>query len=330
MIRERRSSTHNHGRSTFQRFVSSEWGRLLVIDIVALVTMSFVSKEYLSTFNLFVITRDVSTMILIGFSQAIVLAIGQMNLSLGAIGGLVAVTSGGLMEAWGWPIWLAVLVGLLVGVVAGYLNGTLVVRTGINSFIITIATNSIFLGLNLGLTHAKPFYNIPAAVKAFGQARFGFFPYMGVVTFILVIAMAILLKYTVFGRQILATGGNWHAAEISGVPVRRSVVLAHVISGFMAAVAGMLWMSQLGSAQPMIGASWLLPSFAVPIIGGVALTGGGAPISSIVLAAFLLSMIQSALVHLQVDPYYVQFLLGLLILSAVVLNELGGTRRRHA
>ncbi len=328
MTKRKSDLTKGRGRSAFQKFVSSDWGRLLVIDVVAVAIMSMVSKEYLSTFNLFVITRDVSTMILIGFSQAIVLAIGQMNLSLGAIGGLVAVTSGGLMAMWGWPIWLAVLVGLLIGVLAGYLNGMLIVWTGINSFIITVATNSIFLGLNLGMTHAKPFYNISATVKAFGQARFGFFPYMGVVTIILIVLMVILLKYVVFGRQILATGGNWNAAEISGVPVKRSVVLAHIISGFMAAVAGMLWMSQLGSAQPMIGVSWLLPSFAIPIIGGVALTGGGASIGGIVLAAFLLSIIQSALVHLQVDPYYVQFLLGLLILSAVVLNELGGRRRR--
>jgi len=328
MIKTRSGSTEAHGRSAFRRFVLSEWGRLLIIDVVAVVIMSFVSEEYLSTFSLFVITRDVSTMILIGLSQAIVLAIGQMNLSLGAIGGLVAVTSGGLMEMWGWPIWVAVLVGLLMGVVAGCLNGVLVVRTGINSLIITIATNGMFLGLNLGMTHAKPFYNIPAAVKAFGQARFGFFPHMGVVTAILIVLMVILLKYMVLGRQILATGGNWNAAEMSGVPVRRLVVLAHSISGFLAAVAGILWMSQLGSAQPMIGSSWLLPSFAVPIIGGVALTGGGAPVGGIVLAAFLLSIIQSALVFLQVDPYYVQFLLGLLVLIAVILNELGGKRRR--
>ncbi len=317
-----------NSRQYLRELILSEWGRLLLIDLVSVVIMSFVSKEYLSTFNLFVITRDVSTMILIGFSQAIVLAIGQMNLSLGAIGGLVAVSAGGLMEAQGWPIGVAVVAGLLIGILAGYLNGVIIVKTGINSFIITLATNSIFLGLDLGMTHAEPFYNIPAAVKAFGQARIGFFPYMGFVTLILIASVVVFLKYMVIGRQLLATGGNWGAAEVSGVPVRRSVVLAHIMSGFMAAVSGILWMSQLHSAQPMIGASWLLPSFAIPIIGGVALTGGSFPVAGVIFAAFLLSIIQSALVQLQIDPYYVQFLLGLLILGAVMMNEFGSRRKR--
>ncbi len=308
--------------SAFWRFISTGGGGLLIVVLLFVAIMSVVSKQFLSTFNIFVLTREVSTAVLIGFSQMIVLAIGQMNLSVGAIGGLVVVVTGGLMEVYQWPIWAAVVAGLSVGVLAGMLNGFIITRTGLNAFIVTIATASIFLGLNLGMTQAQPFYKIPAAYKAIGQARWLFVPRMSVVTIVVIILMAIFLYRMLAGRQLLAVGGNANAAETSGIPVKRMVVLSHAISGFLAAAAGMLWSAQLGSAQPMIGQSWMLPSFAIPIIGGVALAGGSVSLRGTVLAAFLIAIINNALVHLQVDPYYVQFLLGLLILAAVALNRL--------
>ena len=136
--------------SAFRRFISTGGGGLLIVVLLFVAIMSVVSKQFLSTFNIFVLLREVSTAVLIGFSQMIVLAIGQMNLSVGAIGGLVVVVTGGLMEVYHWPIWAAVVAGLSVGVLAGMLNGLIITRTGMNAFIVTIATASIFLGLNLG------------------------------------------------------------------------------------------------------------------------------------------------------------------------------------
>ena len=308
--------------SAFRRFISTGGGGLLIIVLLFTVIMSIVSKQFLSTFNIFVVLREVSTAVLIGFSQMIVLAIGQMNLSVGAIGGLVVVITGGLMEVYHWPIWAAVVAGLSVGVLTGMLNGLIITRTGLNAFIVTLATASIYFGLNLGLTSAQPFYKIPAAYNAIGQARWLFVPRMSVVTIVVIILMAVFLYRMLAGRHLLAVGGNANAAETSGIPVKRMVVLAHSISGFLAAIAGMLWSAQLGSSQPMIGQTWMLTSFAVPIIGGVALAGGSVSLRGTVLAAFLIAIINNALVHLQVDPYYVQFLIGLLILAAVGLNRL--------
>ena len=308
--------------SALWRFISTGGGGLLIIVLLFTAIMAIVSKQFLSTFNIFVLTREVSTAVLIGFSQMIVLAIGQMNLSVGAIGGLVVVMSGGLMEVYHWPIWAAVAAGLSIGILAGMLNGLIITRTGLNAFIVTLATASIYLGLNLGLTSAQPFYKIPAAYKAIGQARWLFVPRMSVVTVMVIILMAIFLYRMIAGRHLLAVGGNAIAAETSGIPVKRMVILSHSISGFLAAAAGMLWSAQLGSAQPMIGQTWILTSFAVPIIGGVALAGGSVSLRGTVLAAFLIAIINNALVHLQVDPYYVQFLVGMLILAAVGLNRL--------
>jgi ribose transport system permease protein len=279
------------------------------------------SDSFLSDFNVFVVLRAVSTAVLIGAAQMTVLSIGQMNLSVGGIGGLAAITSGGIMEAMGLPVWMAIGGGLACGAACGALNGIIVARTGINAFIVTIATASVFLGLTLGITNAQPYYDLDPGFTAFGQARLAFFPLMGFITLVTLGALAVFFYRTLVGRQLLAVGGNLGAAKTAGIPVGHRIVWAHVISGLLAASAGMLWASQLGAAQPMIGQSWLLVSFAVPIIGGVALTGGSVRIIGLLLAALIIAIIDNSLVHLGIDPIYVELLLGLFILGAVYASH---------
>lgn len=313
--------------SAVRRAINVDWLGLFLIVAISTVLMALVSPAFLSTYNLYVLLRDVSITLLVALSQLIVLAVGQMNLSLGRIAGLVVMISGGMMELFKVPMEIALPLGLVLGAACGLLNGVLITRTGINAFIVTIATSSIFLGINFGLTSAKPFYHMPKEFVAFGQARLAWFPHIAVITVIVTILMAAFVSRMVPGRQILAVGGNLSAAETSGLPIKRVVVSAHVISGVVAAIAGILLMARLGQAQPPIGQDWLLPSFAAPIIGGVALAGGSVSIVGTVLAAFFISIIFDALVLLNTDPYYYQFLLGLLILGAVGFDRLSKQRR---
>jgi ribose transport system permease protein len=294
---------------------------LLVIDLGGMLVLSVVTPSFLSTYNLFITGRDLSILLLVALAQMVVLSLGQMNLSIGAIGGLVAIIESGLMVRYGLPVPVALLSGLLLGIVCGVINGLLVDWTKINSFVLTLATSYIFAGINLGITHATPFYHIPDEISSFGQARLGAFPLMAAVTIVLTLLLAAFLYQVVLGRQLLAVGGNQLAARLSGLPVRRAVVTAHAISGFLAAVAGTMLMAQLGQGQPTIGATWILPSFAGPIIGGAALSGGSAPIIGTVLAMVLISLIDDGLVLVNADPFWVQFLIGALILGAVVLGR---------
>jgi ribose transport system permease protein len=195
------------------------------------------------------------------------------------------------------------------------------VRTGINGFIITLATASAFTGINLGITESIPFYKMPAALVAFGEQRVGAFPYLLVAPVIVAALLGLFFARTVPGRQLLAYGGNAQAAELSGIPRERTIVLAHVLSGLLAAGAAILAVAQLGSAQPTIGSDWLLLSFAAPIIGGAALTGGHVSVLGTLFAVVLIALIENGMVLAKVDPYWVQFLLGALILAAVWLNR---------
>ena len=294
---------------------------LLLIDLVGMLGLSVITPAFLSTYNLFVTGRDLSILLLVALAQMIVLSLGQMNLSIGSIGGLVAIIESGLMVRYGVPVPVALVAGLLLGIVCGVINGLLVYWTKINSFVLTLGTSYVFAGINLGITHATPFYHIPNEISSFGQARVGPFPLMAAVTIVLTLLLAGFLYQVVLGRQLLAVGGNPLAARLSGLPIRRTTLTAHAISGFLAAVAGTMLMAQLGQGQPTIGATWVLPSFAGPIIGGAALAGGSAPVLGTVLAMVLISLIDDGLVLVNADPFWVQFLIGALILGAVVLGR---------
>jgi len=299
----------------------TQWSGILVGVIAGGIALSFASPAFMTEFNWFVMLRSICVSLLVAFSQMVMLGVGQMNLSVGALGGLVAVVTGGLMDVWGLPAIVAIGIGIVFGGLAGFINGWLTVRTGINGFIVTLATGSAFAGINLGITKAIPFYNLSPAFVAFGNGRFGPFPLLLIVPLVVTVLLALFFARTVEGRYMLAVGGNAHAAELSGISVARATIMAHVVSGLLAATAGVLAVAQLGSAQPTIGADWVVISFAAPIIGGASLAGGSISILGTFIAVLLVGLIQNAMVLLAVDPYWVTFLLGALILAAVWINR---------
>lgn len=299
----------------------ADWLALLILIILGAIGLSLVTPRFGSTYNFYVLLRNVSVTVVVGLAQMVVLAVGELNLSVGALGGFVTVVLGLMMEVWHVPLPLAILLALVIGSLAGLINGLLIVTSRINGFIITLATASAFTGMSLGLTQAIPFYQLPASFTRFGQAAFGPIPYVLLVTVLLALVMAGLLGKTVLGRQLLAVGGNRTAAALSGISINRSLVWAHTISGFLVAVAAVLGTAQLGSAQPTIGADWVLTSFAVPIIGGTALAGGYVSVVGTFLAAIIIALMNNGLILIQADPYWVQFLLGVLILGAVGLGQ---------
>ncbi|MHA1566672.1 MAG: ABC transporter permease [Alphaproteobacteria bacterium] len=306
----------------WQRLRRAEWFGLLLIVVLGALTLAVAKQAFLSPFNIYVMMLGFSLSIMVAMSQMVIIAIGQMNLSVGAIGGLVAISFAGMMEVWGLPVPVAIAAGLAIGIACGCLNGILTVITGITAFIITLATLSIFKGINLGITEAQPFYDVPEIVKWFGNAKFfGAVPTLVILPILAVIAMWFLMNRAAIGRHMLAVGGNPHAAGLSGISVGRTVVAAHAISGGLAAIGGMLVVARLQIGQPTIGDDWLIVSFAAPVIGGAVLAGGHISVIGTCLGVLIVTLISNALVLLAIDPFFVQLFLGGLILGAVGLNR---------
>ncbi len=303
------------------RFTGGPSGAALAV-VVLFVALSVAAPRFLAFDNFQVIAYSVANLAVVAFAQMVVLAAGGMDLSVGAIGGLTAVIVGGLMETFAVPPALAIPAGLLLGSLAGALNGFLVVRTGLSAFIVTLATASVFTGINLGITSGKPFYYLPDGFKNIGNWTLAGVPGLLIVMLAIAAALWFVFRRVGIGRQILAVGANPRAAELAGVPVTRSRIVVHALAGFLAACAGIILTARLGVAQPTIGTDWLLSSFAAPIIGGTLLSGGFLSVPGVIAGALLLTLVANGLIQLNIDPYWTQLFSGLMILAAGGIDRL--------
>lgn len=308
---------------------------VVLATLILFIIFSFSNSSFLTPFNLFNVARTASLYVLIALGQAMVVVVGGMNLSLGAIGGLTVVVAGWCMDTMGWSPWVAVPLAMLTGILCGAFNGFVIVKSKLNSFIVTLASLFIFTGLVQGISQGFPYSNIPKDFTALGRDGILGVPYLFVFVCIVLIVLAYIFKYRVVGRRILATGGNLEAARLSGIRTDNIIVLAHTLSGVFAATAGLLWVSRMGSAQPSTGTDWLIISFAVAIIGGTALNGGEFSALGILASAFMLTLIKNGLIMLNVNVYFEQTFLGIIVLLAVSVESIrmavsNSSKRRQA
>jgi ribose transport system permease protein len=302
-----------------------EWvsGRTLglIISAATLFTvLALRSQSFLSEYTMFVVSRQMGFYVLIALSQAFCLVIGQMSLAVGAIGSITTVVLGLGLETWGLPAWLAVVLALGVGVLAGLANGLIITRLRIDSFIVTLSMMFIFMGLRSGISGGSP-YKVPESFCFIGQKSLLGIPYVFLLVVLLLGLVGYMFRNTVFGRRMLATGGNAAAARLSGIKTDAMIVWAHVLSGAFAALAAVLWASKLGSAAPETGDDWLIISFAVAIIGGTGLNGGIISALGVFMGSAIFMLIKHGLVEVKANPYYANSFLGLLILLAIVIDR---------
>ena len=312
---------------TLTRAFDNDWTGPALVSVIAIAVISFFQPSFLSAFNITVLLSAIAVNMLVAYGQLVIIAIGQMNLALGAVGGLAAISFAGMMEVWGLPPLVAAAGGLAIGAGAGVASGFIIARTGISAFIITLAGLQVFKGVNLGITEAQPFYNVPQSVKDFGNLTlFGPIPWLVLPALLAAVLMWYVLARLRIGRHILAVGGNRHAAELSGIDVGRTVIWAHAISGMLAATAGMMLVARLQLGHPTIGDDWLISSFAAPVIGGAILAGGHVSVAGAFFGVVIIAIITQALVLFAIDPFVVQIVLGGLILWAVGINRLREVR----
>lgn len=301
---------------------------LIISTAILYAILAVRSRTFVSEYTTFVISRQVGIYVLIALSQALCLVVGGMNLSVGAIGSISTVVLGIFLDKLGLPGWISVPAALSAGLMSGLINGMLITKLGIDSFIVTLSMMFVFMGLRSGISGGAP-YAVPDSFKFVGQESLKFtvsgnqvsIPYVVIITALVLIAIAYMFRNTVFGRRLLATGGNKEAARLSGINTGRMIVSANVISGVLASLAAIIYASRMGSAAPETGDDWLIISFAVAIIGGTGLSGGVISAFGILMGATIFQLIQHALVEMRVDPYYANSFLGGLILLTIVIDR---------
>ena len=320
-------SAASGGRSSggLRLLLSNEFG-LAVLIAVTLLVFSFTLEGFTSPFSLFTIGRQIGIDTMIGLAMMAVIVTGGLDLSVGAIGVCCAMAFGWLVQILGLPIYLAIPVAVAFGASLGFINGFTVVKSGVHSFIITLASMSIFFGVMIFLTKANAYNGLPPEVQAFGKMKF-----FKTISPILLISIAMCLflaafyKLTTLGRQMLAAGANPRAAELSGIRTGRVIMACHMLTGALAAIAGLLVTARTGASVPSmaghLGQDWLLPAFLAPVLGGTLLSGGRVSVIGTLLGAGFVNVMTSGLLLMRVGEFWILASLGAMLLLAVLADR---------
>lgn len=314
----------------FKKIRKSNAFSVSIIILCMILGMCVIKRNYLSADNISALLKVLAVTALVGTSQMISIASGGMNVSIGATGAMSAIFSGLLMQNAGVPVALSILSGLLTGAVCGVINGLLIFRNGgvgVASFLTTLATNSVFTGIIYMITTGHGVSKIPRAFIAIGNTKLGAVPTSVVIMLVILTLVYIMFRYTSPGRQILAFGANPKAAELYGISRFRTILLVNILASVIAAVAGMLVVMRVGTAQPDIGSDWMLKSFAAPLIGGTRQAGGKVVVFGVILGALVLTIIENALVHLSVDVYWTELINGVVIIVIMALDRVRAVRK---
>lgn len=289
--------------------------------VVIVIVLSILSKYFLTISNLLNVVGQVASVGVMSVGVVLVIIIGGIDLSVGAVVAFTSITVGWLYKSVGIPFELALVTGLVLGAFCGLVNGLLITFGRMQPFIATLATMSAATGLALYVTGGNPVNGFPAWFAEFATTAVGGIPLQGFVLILTFLIAAFFLRNRPFGRALYAIGGNEEVARLSGIPVRRIKIIVYVTSGLLAAVAGQLISSRLNSAQPTAGTADLLSVIAVVVIGGASLAGGVGSMLGTFVGLLIIGVLNNGLSLLNVDPTLQPVVLGAVIVAAVMTDR---------
>ena len=296
--------------------------------IVVFVFLSFASPVFLSADNLFNIGSQTAVVAVIAIGMTLVIITAGIDLSVGSVSALSGVLGVMMMAQAGLPVPVAILGGTLVGATCGLVNGLLVSVGGLNPFIATLGMRTVARGLTFIVTNAVAVFGTPNSFRLLGQGVIGPIPIPILVIVVVAVIGYIVLSRTRLGRYAYAMGSNLEAARLSGIPIRRYLTSVYVISGALAGFGGMIAASRVNSGQPNFGIGLELDVIAAAVIGGASLFGGQGTVVGTLIGAFLIALIRNGAVLLDVNTFYQQVIIGVVIWLAVFWDQY--RRRRLA
>ncbi|HTI03561.1 MAG TPA: ABC transporter permease [Acidisoma sp.] len=290
--------------------------------LVLVIGFAIAAPAFISSNNVLTLLQSVAVIAVLAIGQTFVIITAGIDLSQGAVIGLTGILGAGMMGTGGLGgILLGIVVALLVGAGVGLVNGLLTAYTKVPAFIVTLGTLSIASGAALLVTGGQPIYQLPPIFNAFGTGALGIFPDIILVSIVLAIIGQIVLGRTRFGRSIYAIGSNPRAATLSGLPVRRNIVLVYTMSGFLSAIGGVLLTAYVNSALPTAGENYELDSIAAVVIGGGSLFGGQGTVWASMFGVLLIGVLANGTDLIGLSNYAQTVILGCVVIGAVYVDS---------
>ncbi len=294
----------------------------LIALVLLVVVISIISPEFRKVGNFLSLLRQSSINGLIAFGMTCVILTGGIDLSVGSVLALSTAICAGMI-AGGTPVGLAVIAAVVIGTVFGAVSGTLVTKGRLQPFIATLITMTVFRGLTLIYMDGKPISGLGDSflLKFIGKGTVLGIPFPVILFILIFAAFMFVLEKTTFGRRIYATGSNATAAKLAGVNINKTKLIAYAISGCMSALAGLILLSRLSSAQPTLGEGYELDAIASVALGGTSMNGGRGRIWGTFVGVLIIAVLNNGLNILGVSSYYQDVVKGIVILIAVLSDR---------
>lgn len=315
--------------------ILGEYGAFIAL-IVLVLFLSIINADFRQPSNFTSLLRQATFNGLIAVGMTCVILSDGIDLSVGSTFALSAIVCAELIMA-GLPAVLAVLLALIAGVILGGISGILVTKGRLQPFIATLITMTAYRGLAMILTDGKPISRLAESIngaggsfffKAMGKGNLAFtsntsisFPIPALILILVFVLFYFILNRTTFGRRIYATGSNAKCAKLVGVNTDKVKIIVYCISGFLSALAGLIMISRVNSAQPTLGDGYELDAIAAVALGGTSMSGGRGKIIGTVAGVLIIAVLNNGLNILGVTSYYQDVIKAVVILVAVLSDS---------
>jgi ribose/xylose/arabinose/galactoside ABC-type transport system permease subunit len=293
--------------------------KVALLLIVMVVLMTFLNPIFLTSFNIIDILTQISIYGIISCGMTIAIIGGEFDLSVGSVAALSGLITVMLSKHIG--VFPAIIVTLIFGILVGLVNGLLVTKAGINSFIVTLAAMTAYFGVALKICDGMPVRTNSEVFTNIGNGTLFNIPYPVFIYLIFIIITHLILTRTRFGRNVFATGGNFEVAKMTGINVGFYKTAIFVVASFTAAVGGVLLAARLGTANPNSAKDAAMYVISAVVIGGTSLSGGKGSALRTVLGIMILGVLANALNLLNVYPYFQDALRGLILVVVVAFDS---------
>ncbi len=303
--------------------------RLSVLLILLLICVVFAlgSEEFLTPSNLLNVALQTSIIAIVAIGMTFVIFTAGIDLSVGSIMALCGALAAGFAVRQGMDTYLGISIALGVGMLLGAVNGLMIIKGGIPPFVATLSMLAIARGLTLVYTEGRPIAGLDERFIYWGTGQLLGIPLPVIIMIFIAIIAHIVTRYTPFGLHVYSTGGNEETTRLAGVSPDRIKLAVYIISGFLAALGGLLLTARLWSAQPNAASGWELDAIAAPVLGGTSLFGGVGSIGGTIVGAFIIGVLGNGLNLMGVPSYYQQVIKGMVLILAVVVDLINKRRR---
>lgn len=295
------------------------YGLLLSLLLLCLV-LTLMSDRFLTVSNLTNVLRQSTINGIIAIGMTLVILTAGIDLSVGSVLALSSVVTADMLQQ-GMSVPLAILIGLGVGLLLGLINGLVITRGKVPPFVTTLGMMTIARGLALTYTEGKPITGLPDSFRFIGTGTIGPIPTPIIIAAAAYIIFYILLNRTTFGQAIYAIGNNPVAARYAGLSVNRTVTIVYMIAGALSALAGLILIARLGSAQPTAGLSFELNAIAAVVVGGTSFSGGQGGLGGTLIGVLIIAVLGNGLNLMNVSSFYQPVVSGIVIAVALLLHR---------